>query len=141
MNDVLALIGNEHSIPILIDVHRNFSGEVEGSAISTALRSIGSEAGYLYLSEIITRYVDGDLKVVNSRNELYVACLALGEWQDTRAVKPLQMAMKIEFLNVMPHGAIEALARYDEGKTYLENIKDELPEYSELISSMLENAR
>ncbi|MEL6407455.1 MAG: hypothetical protein AAFR81_23995 [Chloroflexota bacterium] len=137
--DVLALIGNTDSVPVLIDIHRNYSGDSEGLAIVSALRNIASDESYLYMVDLVNQYSNGDFRVVSSRNEIYFACLALGEWEDARAVESLRNALDIEFLDLMPRAAIEALAKYKDGRVYLKIATDSMPDYTTLINSALEN--
>ena len=135
--DVLSLIGNPKSVPILIDLHQNYAGDLEGIAITNALKSIGTEQGYEYLAGVIKKYVNGDYEVINSRHELYIACLALKEWRNEKALEPLIQALKIEYVNLLPQTAIEALATYTKGQEYLKNNIENLQAYQKIINLKL----
>lgn len=135
--DILGLINDPSSMPILIDIHKNYSGDFEGIATIVAMKSIKHETGYLYFSEIISKYANGDFRAINNRTEIDLICEALGEWQDEQAIRTLKTALNIKHLSSMPHTAIIALAKHDSGKVHLSQIKGSMPDYLDLIESLL----
>lgn len=117
--DALKRIGNPAAVPALIAFHQSHGTFLSRAKAMSALRALGNEQAYLYLSETLTRYARGNLRVVDSTVELVMACQALGEWDDHRAIAPLMAAAQIHHEAAgMPQAALEALAHYSVTPTY-----------------------
>jgi type IV secretory pathway VirJ component len=114
--DVIAEIGDASSVPFLIELHARHANYLTSFAAIQALRELRTEAAYTYLAQLLMRYGDGDHRVFQTMSEATTCCLAMDEWNDPRAVAPLQTALRIEAHSV--HGIQEvaeaALARYRE---------------------------
>lgn len=116
--DALLRIGNPAAVPALIAFHRQYGNYDSRAGAMSALRALGTEEAYIYMGSVLTRYVRGDLRVVDSSLELVIACAALGEWGDERAVAPLLAATQIHHEAAgMPQAALTALALYPAAHT------------------------
>jgi HEAT repeat protein len=135
--DALGIIGNPSSIPYLIDQHRNYSNFMSGEATISALRKTKNVSAYEYISKILIARSLGNYRVFNSEFEIVIACKALGEWGDDRAVEPLESALKIKNTSGMPQIAIEEIARYEKARPILENLAESEKELSDYISKFL----
>ncbi len=121
--DALKRIGNPAAVPAIITFHQTFGTFLSCAEAMSALRILGTEQAYLYLGETLTRYALGNPRVVESPLELVIACRALGEWGDHRAIAPLMAAAQIHREAAgMPQAALEALAHYPVTHTYLEKV-------------------
>jgi hypothetical protein len=112
--DILGDIGDESSIPYLIEFHRNHTDFMGGVAAVRAMKKIGTEEVYLYLGNLLIEYLSGK-NLFNTQFEITLACEALGDWNDERAIPILEQATTIHNHNLMPETAIKQLAKY-EGK-------------------------
>lgn len=111
--DALGQLGDPTSAPLLIQFHQNFSSYSSALVAIQALRKLKTEVAYSYLGDILTRYAQGDEHVIETRAELLVACHALAEWGDTRAILPLEHALTIDDPVHDIHGAArQALSTY-----------------------------
>jgi HEAT repeat protein len=114
--DVIAELGDASSVPYLIELHAHHANYLTSLAALQALRELRTEAAYTYLAQLLMRYADGDHRAFQTMSEATTCCLAMDEWNDPRAIAPLQTALQIEAHSV--HGIQEvaeaALARYRE---------------------------
>jgi HEAT repeat protein len=111
--DALGQIGDPTSAPILIQFHQNFSSFISALAAIQALRTLKTEVAYCYLGDVLTRYAEGDEHAIETCAELVVACQALAEWGDTRAIGPLEHALTIDDpVHDIQGAARQALATY-----------------------------
>ncbi len=109
--DALERIGNPAAVPALIAFHRQYGTYDSRAGAMSALRALGTEEAYLYMAHVLTSYAQGQLRVVDSPLELVIACAALGEWGDERAVASLLAATQIHHEAAgMPQAALAALA-------------------------------
>ncbi len=120
--DILGSIGHSSSIPFLIDLHSNYSGFLSGTAAINALKDIGTEKGYIYLSELLNQRSLGNKKVFNSEVEMVIACKAMGDWEDPRATIALKNATEIFDPNEMPYVALKLLVKKPNGMILLEEL-------------------
>jgi hypothetical protein len=118
--EVLERIGNPAAVPALIAFHQNYGNYDSRAGAMSALRKLDTEQAYTYMSEVLTRYALGNTRVVDSPLELVIACRALGEWGDLRAIPPLMAAAQIHHEPAgMPQAAIQALGRYPAAQKFL----------------------
>jgi len=139
--DILGEISSPDSAPLLIDFHR--SGPISfmtSAAALGALRKIGTDEAYEYLGRVLTQYAGGNTQVIESSLDLRVACRALKEWEDERAIPPLKAACHIEGSYEMPDTAIIALASYQQAHEYLKDLAKTKPSLSELIEQALKDS-
>lgn len=119
--DVLGTIGSASSVPYLIEFHSQYGSFMSGTASVQALKMIGVEDAYLYLGNLLTQYVAGK-QVFNTGAEIPIACEALGEWNDARAVPFLEQAVTIHDPNRMPETAFRELVKYPTAHAFLRNL-------------------
>ena len=114
--DVIAEIGDPSSVPYLIELHTHHANYLTSLAAIQALRKLRTEAAYTYLAQLLMRYADGDHRAFQTMSEARTCCLAMDEWNDPRAVAPLQAALRIEADSVhrLQEAAEAALAQYRE---------------------------
>lgn len=133
--DVLGEIGSPLSAPFLIEYHSHYASYISGTAAIQALKKISTEPAYLYLGNLLIQYTSGK-PAFNTGAEIPVACEALGEWNDDRAIGFLEQATRIHDPNRMPVTAIEQLAKYPQAHPFL----SELAQSNPLLKVMIENA-
>lgn len=136
--DALGMIGHPSSVPYIIDKHRHASF-VSGAAALSALKTIRTDEALEYLGRVLTQYSAGDERVIESAIELVIACQALGEWGDHRAISPLKDATRIQGLQGMPDAAIQALAKYPQGHQFLHELADREPSLKGMIKHALQD--
>jgi HEAT repeat protein len=113
---VLGQLGDPTSAPILIQFHKHFSSYDSAFAAIQALRMLKTEVAYQYLGDLLTCYADGDTHAIETSAELLVACRALVEWGDRRAIPLLEQALRIDDpVHDIRGAARDALATYREG--------------------------
>jgi len=136
---ILGKIGHESSVSILIDMHKNYSGDIDGAANLKALIEIGTEEAYQYTYDLLTQYLAGNLHVFNSEVEIAIACKAMILWQDQRTDNVLKQATQISNHNGMPMVAITALAQKPNGKKILEELAQSNPILYNLIQNIIKS--
>ena len=108
----LTSIGSPTSTLPLIEFHEHRCSYDSGLAAIQALRSLKTEPAYLYFAEQLSRYGRGDQHAFETRKEAVVACAALQEWEDQRAVAPLTLARGVDDdgygIREAAHRALEA---------------------------------
>jgi hypothetical protein len=120
--DVLGEIGHGSSVPYLIEHHKSHADFMSGTAAMQALRKLRSNEGYEYMVEVLSRTAEGDWTAINTGHEVVVACRALAEWDDPRAIGALVQAATIRGSFGMPEAAVEALAQRAEGRRLLPDL-------------------
>lgn len=111
--DVLGQIGDPTSAPILIRFHKNFRSYASSLAAIQALRALNTNVAYCYLGDLLTHYAKGEAGVIETRAELLVACHALAEWGNPRAIPPLEHALTTDDpIHDIQGAARNALATY-----------------------------
>jgi hypothetical protein len=135
--DVLGKINNPHSVPYIVEFHRNHSNFLSGLMAMNVLRKLETEQGYLYMGELLVAQAQGDQTAFNTGAEIVVACLSLSEWSNERAIPFLTEAIRIRDIQGMPEAAINALARYPQAHDFLNNLAVGDPSLKELIDKAL----
>jgi HEAT repeat protein len=135
--DVIGDIGSPTSIPYLINKHQNASF-MSGAAAIQALRKIGTDESYLYFGDLLAKRASGDVYVINSGVEIQIACQALGEWGDERAIPFLERATAIYDPNSMPETAIRALAKYPKAHPFLRELAKRKISLKKLIDEIFQ---
>ena len=133
--DALARIGEPESAKHIIEFHKEHSSYISGLTSVNALRVLRSEDGYLYLADLLRRASDGDSTGFNSGTEIIVACKALGEWNDIRAVPPLKKVLQLSDIPGLAETAILALVVYPEAHPFLKELASSEPLFSGVIES------
>lgn len=138
--DALGEIGNVTSVPHLIECHKRGSYQTSAAAMQ-ALRKLKSEEGYEYMGKALIEWVAGNKRAFNSALEIETACAALGEWNDTRAIEPLERAVAIYHADDMPKVAIQQLVKYPQAHPFLHDLADSEPALREMITSAFEESQ
>jgi hypothetical protein len=112
--DVIEKIGDVSSVPYLMELHAHHANFLTSLAAIQTLREFRTETAYTYLAQLLMRYADGDQRVFQTMSEARTCCLAMDEWNDPRAIAPLQAALRIEAHSVdgIQEAAKAALAHY-----------------------------
>jgi hypothetical protein len=134
--DVLGEIGHASSVPYLIEHHRSHADYMSGTVAMQALRKLRSNEGYEYMAEMLARTAEGDWTAINTGHEVVVACMALAEWDDPRAIGALVQATKIRGGFGMPAAAVEALAQRAEGLRLLPDLAERDPAVREALDRL-----
>ncbi|MBZ0099448.1 MAG: hypothetical protein K8F30_10205 [Taibaiella sp.] len=135
--DCIGKIKNSVSVPLLIEFHRCCTGFMTGAAALQALKSIGTEAAYQYLSDILVQYASGNVRVIESSAELHTSCQAMELWRDERAIASLKIATSIDNIYGMPDKAIQALATYPEAHPFLISLAEQNPTLKNTIMAKI----
>lgn len=136
--DVLGEIANPDSASYIIDFHKHHADFLSGAAAISALKKLKAGAGYSYLCDLLIRRSQGDKRAFNTNLEIVIACQALGEWKNSRAIEPLVEALRIRDTHgEMPNAAINALATYPEAQQRLLELAEREPALKEIIHQSL----
>lgn len=131
--DCVGKIKNPNSLDLLIKFHKCCTGFMTSAAVFRAIKSIGTEAAYQYLSEVIIQYASGNARVIESSVDLHIICEAMGLWRDKRGIECLKDATSIDIINGMPDKAICALATYPEAHRFLLDLAEQKPNLKNII--------
>lgn len=134
--DAIGAISQPSSVFHLVQgyKHGNF---MSGAAALEALRKIGTDDAYAFLSSLLSEWMDGNKNIVFSALDLGIICSALAEWQVPEALSLLERAVYIRDMEGMPQAAIESLAQYSEGRAFLKELSKQEPELEPLIIDVL----
>ena len=133
---VLGEIGHASSVPYLIEHHKSHADFMSGTVAMQALRKLRSTEGYEYMAEVLARTAAGDWTAINTGHEVVVACMALAEWDDPRAIEALAQATAIRGGFGMPEAAVEALSQRVEGLRLLPDLAERDPAVREALERL-----
>lgn len=129
-------IADPSSTPYLIECHKHGTFMTSAAALAS-LRKLRTPDGYEYMGKLLIEWAQGNKRVFNSGLEMVIACKALGEWGDSRAITPLMQATHISHADGMPRVAIEELAKFAQAHQFLRELGDREPSLREIINNAL----